>query len=343
MSARDVLPNVIFVLKVLPKRVIIFHTDWEVSREKARYQEQIFGRKGIEALSIEIPAYDYRRIREILENSRQKSIINPKEAHFLTNAATKYTVEVIHNWIEENGGTSLYYMPDGTVAKFGGEHLFRIESDVLEPEDFLNLGGFSLRNQVKFEEKLKGRAHALLEFYLQLIEEGKFCEPSEDDVEWITRRERRILGNPYNWLYRNSRERFGTAGYPLEFLTYMVLLQSGRFNHVLANVEIYREQEIRNEVDVVAVQRNTLFYFSCKRSRKRGLEEHFFRVGSLSRRLGGRFSVPVVITCRDKEVERKKAAMFGVNVIRPEELVRRMEKEPDHLIEEWKRVAFSYM
>ncbi len=220
----------IFLLKVRPERVIVFHTDWEVSKEK------ILRRRGVETRFIEIPAYDYQKIEE----NHRKDIIHPEIAYFLTNVAAKYTVEVIHRWLEANGGTSLYYMPDGTVARFRGEHLFRIESDILEPEDFLNLGGFSMVNQVKFEEKMRDKTWKLMEFYRELIDNGKFCETSQEDEKRITRREKEILGNMYRWLYRNSREGFRAAGHPLEFLTYMVLLESGRFNHIMVNVAIHR-------------------------------------------------------------------------------------------------------
>ncbi|WP_456434922.1 Card1-like endonuclease domain-containing protein [Thermovibrio ammonificans] len=337
LSARDVVPNLIFTLYRKPKKVRVFYTEWEVSKERAQGQKLVFERYGINCSTIEIKTYDHENITETL-NSLQ---VNPEKVEFLANVATKYTVEVIHRWLTERGGKSLYYMPDGTVALFGGEKLYRIKEKVLKTEDFFNVAGLNIESVRPFKEMLGEKYQAAYSFYKNTALAGRLNDLRKNSEI------HRIEASLFKKLSKEEMKIVKKKGWILEFLTYAVLEQSGLFHEVLSEIEINygigEKRELKNEIDITAVRNNTLYYFSCKSGKltNLNLEDHAFRVGSLARRIGGRFTVPILVTSKELPQKKKeKVKLFGVVPLTIKELLE-LENNPSKL-EEWEKIAHSY-
>lgn len=345
LSAQEVLPNIIVGLHLKPERITIFSTEWNVSDYMAKNQKKIFERRGIDTEIVSIPAYDHKKIKEILEDTVKGRGLNPDSIVLLANASTKYTVEVVHSWLDEKGGKSFYYLPDGTVVKFGGEPVFKIANNVVSIEDFLTLFGFEIERKNQFEEILpKKIIKKLFNFYKYLLELGVFQGKVESNnlsswfINELIEKEKSILKNYRNSFYKGKGRNFLNSGIPLEFFSYEILKRSNAFNEIVANVHVKFEGKIRNEIDILALRKNTLFYFSCKRKRKFSSDEHFYRVGTLSRRIGGRYAVPVLVATGIGNEHKRKARSLGVNVVSPEELLKFLDKPPD-FIKKWKKVA----
>jgi len=345
LSAQEVLPNIIVGLYLKPERITIFSTEWDVSIYMAKNQKKIFERRGINTEIVSVPTYDHRKIRERLEDIVKRRGLNPNDIVLLANVSTKYTVEVIHSWLNEKGGKSFYYLPDGTVAKFGREPVFKIGNNVVSIEDFLTLFGFEIERKNQFEEILpKKIIKRLFNFYKYLLELGIFQGKVKDKnlsssfVNGLIEKEKNILRNFRNSFYKGKTENFLNSGIPLEFFSYEILKKSNAFNEVIANVCVKFDGKIRNEIDILALRKNTLFYFSCKKRKKFSSDEHFYRVGTLSRRLGGRYAVPVLVATGVGDEHKRKARSLGVNVVSPEELLKFLNK-PSDFIKRWEKVA----
>jgi hypothetical protein len=350
LSAREVLPNVIVCKHLVPEKVTIFATEWKVSRYMAENQKKIFERCGIETSIKYIETYDSEEIRKVLDELVSSEGVNPESVVLLANAATKYTVEVIHTWLKEAGGKSYYYIPDGRVFEFGGKYLFEIKENILEAEDFINLAGFELIRYTDFDSYMeRDQKERLLQLYTSLIREKIFCASQSQNkktrrkLEKRKREEKDILKDAFESFYRsgNKNKDFTNDGTPLEFLTFELLRKTELFSEVLANIEIQSKEGLKNEIDVVAVKDNTLFYFSCKK-RKNLKDEHLHRVASLSRRLGGLYAVPVLVSCFHTENFVKRALSLGVNVVTPEQLLSKLQKKPEETIDNWRKKARKF-
>jgi len=344
LSAQEVIPNIIVGLYLKPERIVIFSTDWDLSVYMAKNQKKLFEQKGIDTKVVSIPTYDYRGIRRILEDILKSRRLNPRDIVLLTNVSTKYTVEVIHRWLSENGGESIYYFPDGTVARFGGETLFKIRENVISIEDFLTVFGFEIERRNQFEKILpRETIEKLFGFYKYLLELGIFQGKVKSNsrsyfVKGLIEEEKRILRNCRSSFYKGKTENFLESGIPLEFLSYEILKRSNVFNEVIANVCVRFDGKVRNEIDILALRKNTLFYFSCKKRRKFSSDEHLYRVGTLSRRLGGKYAIPVLVATGVGNEHKRKAQSLGVNVVNPEEFLRFL-NNPFDFIKKWEKVA----
>jgi len=65
-------------------------------------------------------------------------------------------------------------------------------------------------------------------------------------------------------------------------------------------------------------------------------------VASLSRRLGGLYAVPVLVSCFHTENFVKRALSLGVNVVTPEQLLSKLQKKPEETIDNWRKKARKF-
>jgi len=342
LSAKEVIPNVIvttYLTKELKqlKKVLILTTEWNVSQQMAKNQAFLFNRQGLETQIVQIPTYAFKEIEEKLSEAITEGILKPDKTVYLTNAGTKYTTEVVHHFLTGRGGLSIYYLPTGEVKIFGGDYLFKIQKPVLKVEDFLNLMGFEVKLKNKIVYKPLNHLEPLFNFYKTLIEKGEFCTPpkSNNKRRQIVQKEKELwnISLPGSYGYNFFKDLY-TAGDALELFTYYVLKNSGIFDDVLPNVEILKIQNkkrIENEIDVLAVKNNVLFYFSCKRGTRVNWSEHIHRVANLARQLGGRYTVPILVACEKKETIAEKGKLLGINWITPKTLLKFLENPREYL------------
>ncbi len=144
-----------------------------------------------------------------------------------------------------------------------------------------------------------------------------------------------------NYSYNNARLEFNikdnyimdsltTFGVWLELHTYFAALQIPELSDVRTSIKIdwYRKdanENVDNELDVTAIMGLRPVIMSCKSSEKAASAEALNELYVVSRRLGGEYSIPVLVSLADtrggKFGLRKKGREMGITVIGEEEIL----------------------
>ena len=285
--------------------------------------------------------------------NKAKTNSNIKDVVYLSNASTKFTSFIISIWVLENGGKVYYYTPEGNILDMdSGLVVSSIKENILTISDFFETAGYTITSTNNYKEKLGNKIDLLFEFYKKLIKENFFCKVITDKqlssknlnkLNLYIKKEQKILDKHLKTFYGHETLNFSLSGYALEFFTFETLKRSRFFDEVKVNINIEDlDKNLRNEIDVAAVKNNILYYFSCKKtSKKLNNDEHIRRVSSLSKIIGGRFSVPVLVSCHHSPVLKKKAKDLGVNFINPSQLIDLLEN-PQAVVSKWRDTAFNY-
>ena len=279
----QVFPVVVSSLTLKPKKVVLLSTPKVEVYSKLIERALTFS--GIEVEIKEIDPYSPASIRRSIEG-----IPNP---YFLLNCGTKFTAVNLYKL--SNGKNAFYYLPDGKIVDFDGNLIAEVSKRLIDVETHAKIYGFEIVEERQDINRILERRElteflskrdSLIPFLLELYHKGFANNFPKEVLKPAIKHN--VLACKGGKIVPLDREYIG--GKWLEEFVFIQLIDLGFFD-VKIDVKVrWYDEDVFNEIDVMATKDNFLYLFSCKSGKNtKDIQKHLYELEELTERIGGDF------------------------------------------------------
>jgi hypothetical protein len=289
----QVFPVVVTALTLKPKTVVLLSTD--KMKKFTSMIENVLTYCGI--------SVEKRLINPYSRDSILRNIEDLKESTFLLNCGTKFTAI---NLYRASDGKAIYYLPSGKIVDFSGNVVAEVPGNLVDVELHAKMYGFEIVEEREDIRRIKLRKE-LTEFIAsnsdtslllsKLFRAKSFSKLPSGKLGTLLLKHEIVRKHGREFLVL---DRDYVGGKWLEEYTFLKLFDLGFFDvHIGVKVNWYGSN-ILNEIDVMAVNKNRLYIFSCKTGRNiREIVKHLYELEELTERIGGDFGRSYLVVSRN--------------------------------------------
>jgi hypothetical protein len=279
----QVLPVVVTALTLKPEKVILLTTPKVETFTRLIRNALSFA--GIEVQERTINPYSFASVKE--------SVKDLQSPFLLLNCGTKFTAISLYRIFK--GENTYYYTPDGRVISFNGDLLVKVPSNIVDVELHSSMYGFEIVEERQDYKEIEGREkltryiaqEPTLPFLLSKLYNEKKLKSLPESFVKLAEKANVIAyrGGEYVALKREY-----VGGKWLEEFTFLELQRKGFFDVRIGVKVKWYEEDVVNEIDVMATKNNQLYIFSCKTGRHlKDIVRHLYELEELTERIGGDF------------------------------------------------------